>query len=450
MTSSKERTGKSTHDSTGMSATTSRVAMETQLPALVSASSPRSDDSFDVVTQQLGLERRKSDMRQLGALLIILGMGSSFSALALTAILVEGMAGAKQIYDFKLPALVATIIQTLIGMVAIVSGFVTLISTPFTSRAHFYAKILVCIVNLGPISFAITLIKLAMGASEPPEDNPFIPPSMNPNQSDIRMVCAMGILALVSVCTTLIGGLTIVGLSLCAYLGGQQVDKHQGYYVIRYAFYNLMVFLGGFSQLLLGIFLSARFGPGPYDQAVHVTTYTVFFPYITAIVGTVQTFMGVYGWSRAVGWIKIQGESDSVFLYVTLITWIITMVLQIIVQPSFGTGDSFDAEGATYAAVYVGFFVMPAWLDHMVRYTPKRIDPSYFGLPACTQCKEDMLCKIFGLTESQFFSGIEGKDEQADGLEYSLNHRHDHESTGSASIAADLESDEKNPWRFGG
>lgn len=84
MTSSKERTGKLTHDSTGMIATTSRVAMETQLPALVSASSPRSDDSFDVVTQQLGLERRKSDMRQLGALLIILGMGSSFSALALT------------------------------------------------------------------------------------------------------------------------------------------------------------------------------------------------------------------------------------------------------------------------------------------------------------------------------------------------------------------------------
>ena len=383
----------------------------------------------DSIALQLGMERMKSDMRQLGALLAILGIGASFSALSLTAILVEGMTGAQQLDDFRLPVLVATIIQTALGMAAITVGLVMLLANPMTKRAHLWAKILVFIVNLGPIALVITVVKLVMGAREPPESSNFIPPAMNPTVSDIHMTVAMGILALVSVCTALIGGLTIVGLSLCAYLGGQPVDKHKGYYIIRYAFYNLLVFMGGISQLSLGVYLWIRFGGGPYYEAIHVTTYTVFFPGLSCLVGAFQTFMGIYGWSRALGWIRIHGKSDCRFLYVTWITWIVTMLFQVIVQPSYGRGDSYDAEGATYAAVYIGFFIMPAWLDHVVRNTSSRIDPAEFGLPPCTKCKEDPLCRIFGLTESDPVVIEESQNENDNPLECTQTFRCGHESS---------------------
>ena len=268
-----------------------------------------------------------------------------------------------------------------------------------------------------------------MGAREPPESTHFIPPAMNPTASDIHITVAMGILALIAVCTALIGGLTIVGLSLCAYLGGQLVDKHKGYYIIRYAFYNLMVFMGGISQLLLGAYLWIRFGGGPYDEAIHVTTYTVFFPGLSCLVGAFQSFMGIYGWSRALGWIKMHGRSDCRFMYVVWTTWIVTMLFQVIVQPSYGRGDSYDAEGTTYAAVYIGFFLMPAWLDHVVRNTPSRINPAHFGLPSCTKCKEDPLCRIFGLTESDLVVIEESRSEEADQLECTPTFRCDRESS---------------------
>jgi hypothetical protein len=390
-------------------------SQETEQPT-ITASSATNPSARDKLFMALGIERRKSDMRQLGALLVILGMGAAYSALAFLSILVDGMTGVRHVEEFRLPALVATVVQTSIGMTAMVIGFVTLIATPLTKRAHVWAKILVAVVNIGPVSFIITVVKLIQGASQPPEENDFIPLILSPTQTDIRFAVAMGILALVSVCATLIGGLTVVGLSLCAYLGGQQVDKHQGYYIVRFAYYNLLVFIGGISQLMLGMYLWVRFGCGPYEEPVHVTTYTIFFPWMTCFVGAAQTSMGIYGWSRALRWSNTRDKDDHRFMYTTLSTWIVTMIFQIIVQPSYGDGTSYDAEGATYAAVYIGFFVMPAWLDHMVRHTPPRIDPSHFALPPCTQCKEDAFCKLFGLTESQFFVVEEG--QKRDVLEF--------------------------------
>lgn len=350
----------------------------------------------------IGKERMKSDMRQLGGLLLVLGLGAAHSALALTAVLVEGMGGRSQFVGFRLPALCATIIQTALGMAAMGVGFATMIWTPVSARAHLVVKILVGIVNLGPISFFIAAVRMGQGAKEPPEESEFIPSSLSPSSDDLSFVVTMGIMALVSVCGTLIGGLTVVGLNLCAYLGKQPVDKHRGYYILRYAYYCILVVLGGISQLLLGIYLGMRFGWGPYDNAVHVAVYTVFFPCVTVVVGVVQTLYGIYGWCRALGWVTIQGKGDSSFMVATLVTWIITMVLQILLQPSYATGSEFDAEGATYAAVYVGFFVMPAWLDYMVRHTPNRVDPAYFGLPVDTRCREDLLCRLFGLTADRF------------------------------------------------
>ena len=391
---------------------------------------------IDPTAYLLGIERTRSDMRQLGGLLCILGIGAAHSALALTAVLVDGMGGEMQIDGLKLPALIATLIQVGLGMAAMAVGFFTLVVTPISKTAHKVAKILLLVVNLGPIPFVITVVRIAQGASEPPEDNAFIPPELNPTQTHIRFVVAMGLLGLVSVCASLIGGLTVVGLNLSAYLGGQAVDKHQGYYVLRFAYYSILQFIGGFSQLALGVFLAAKYGWGPYDYPVHVTVYTVFFPFLTIIVGAVQVLWGIYGWCRAVGWVKIRSKDDNRFMIATLVCWVVTMVLQIIVQPAYGSGMAYLTESQTYAAVYLGNFVMPAWLDYMVRVTPSRIDPSYFSLPEDTKCKEDLLCRIFKMTEDK------AADEMPRCSRVSID-------CTDRSISVDLEQKTDSPKGFG-
>jgi len=71
------------------------------------------------------------------------------------------------------------------------------------------------------------------------------------------------------------------------------------------------------------------------------------------------------------------------FTYVTCATWIVTTILQCLVEPAYiymVAGETFQAEGATIASVYVGFFLMPVYLDHLVRTTPLRVNPQDYGL----------------------------------------------------------------------
>jgi hypothetical protein len=63
-------------------------------------------------------------------------------------------------------------------------------------------------------------------------------------------------------------------------------------------------------------------------------------------------------------------------------TWIVTTCWQFLFEPAYGAGTSFQAQGATIGCVYLGFFIMPAYLDHSVRTTPYVVDPQDYGLPA--------------------------------------------------------------------
>ena len=340
-------------------------------------------------------------MRQLGGLLCILGIGAAHSALAMTAIIIDGGIGLTQINGFKLPVLVSSLIQIMFGMYATVVGFSILVATPISDTAHTVARILVVVVNLGPIAFILVLIRLVAGASDGPGYYHFIPDVLYPTQSQINFVVAMGIVGMVTVRLSLTGGLTCLALSLNAHLGGQAVDMYRGRYVAWLAYFSLLQVVGGFSQFALGVFLAASYGWGPYSQAVHVLIYTVFFPSLAIIVGALQTLWGIYGFALAVGWVKIRSRNDNRFMLATLATWVVTMILQVFVQPAYGGGMAFLAESPAYAAVYIANFVMPAWLEYMMRVTPDRIDRSYYSLPEDTKCKQDILCWIFGITEAE-------------------------------------------------
>jgi hypothetical protein len=176
--------------------------------------------------------------------------------------------------------------------------------------------------------------------------------------------------------------------------GQQPHSRHKAYHTIRYGYYNALGMLGGLSQLLLlllGVYLWCRFGFGPYEDPVHVATYTIHFPIIAVLVGTCQTGMGIYGLGRATGYFRMGGPSDHSFLYVICGVWIWSTFLQFVFQPAYSDGDVYNAEASTVVAcVYLGFFLMPAFLDYLVRTTPVQPRPEYYGLAKDAYYKEDL------------------------------------------------------------
>jgi hypothetical protein len=107
------------------------------------------------------------------------------------------------------------------------------------------------------------------------------------------------------------------------------------------------------------------------------------------------------------------GAEDHWFEYASLLSWLVTMLFQIIVQPSYAKGDAYDAEGATFASVYLGFFVVPVFLDHMVRVTPLKITNGYYAVPLDTDEKPDRVVE-FILLLIAYFGKSEDKNEKSD------------------------------------
>ena len=87
----------------------------------------------------LGRERMKSDIRQLGGVILVLGIGTTFSTLSLIATLLEGQAGYHQIEGFKLPVVVANFLQVVSGLSSIVTGAICLFQAPVSS--HYYSPL---------------------------------------------------------------------------------------------------------------------------------------------------------------------------------------------------------------------------------------------------------------------------------------------------------------------
>lgn len=398
------------------------------------------DEATSVVpNDELSFLRRDGELRQLGACWVVLGLGAAYSTLSLISTLIQGQSGAAQIEGYRLSVLLGNFIQLAAGLLSMVAGMIILllgaqvVKRRRNSRDnndperkpvngfHVFAWWTIAWINLGPITLIVSCLRLAQGAQAPVEYNPFLPMNslgLTVTKTDVRVAAAMGMLALISVCATLIGGLTVVGLHVAAHLGGQPHSRHCMYHVLRLHYYSVVVVLGGFSQLLFGLYLWGRFGPGPYKpEPVHVAVYTISFAPVAAIVGALQVWMGVYGWRRARLYNKkafalLDGRKsnqheencidpyDYSYLKCIGIVWLLTMALQCLIQPAYA--DGWTAEGATVASVYLGFFVMPALLDQWIRTTPVSPRPVYYGLKRDEEYKEDILCKCFGMAPDGF------------------------------------------------
>ena len=378
----------------------------------------QSDDEDSIPGQQeptnmLGLERRKSEMRTMGGLLLILGSGAAHSALALTALVVYGNGGRDQVKGFNLPVLVGSMLQCTSGMGAMVVGLNTLLTASRSKTSHWLMFSLLLIANMLPITIVFSMVRVIMGIQQDPSDGVFIPSYMEPTRSDTVVVGFFGIVALIAVCVTLLGGITLLASTLCAFICDQCLSRNQFSYRIRYVYFSFLVAVGGLSQFLLGCFCWKRFGSGPFDEAIHVTVYTIFLPQLTCGVGIVQTVVGIFGFLRACCLVRVGGADDHWFEYTSLLSWVVTMLFQIIVQPSYARGDAYDAEGATFASVYLGFFVVPLFLDYRVRVTPFKITHKYYALPLDTEQKPDRVVEAV-LFLIGYFRKNKDEDQKSD------------------------------------
>ena len=438
----------------------------------------------------MGYEKLVGEMKVLGFIMTLLGIGTTYSTMSLIGYLLEGMSGSHQITGFRLPLLVANFIQVISGIVCIITGMICVLSnTVRNSRIldgpnsifHKWCKYLVVIVNFGPISLIISIIQLCLGtveidttsfevmeydsttdtmikhnttttmmkimdyhhgdsdeAASSAEEYEFIPSSLNPTSTDIIVVVCMGILNLVSVCATLIGGLTVCGLQLCAYQAYQPHSRTKHYHVIRLGYYCILVLIGALSQIVLGIYCWIQYGFGPYYDdngnlaAIHIATYITQLPLIPILVGICQFYFGLYGFNIAYQWkddtcdgsdydtlFHQQKQPDgslktsrtandnndtadennnntTTFQYIAVWTWLITFFLQFLFPPAYGQDHDFISNGATFASVYMGFFIMPVYLEYLVRTTPTSATPQMYGLPNdAPSGRPDLLVKWF-------------------------------------------------------
>lgn len=274
----------------------------------------QSDDEDSVPTRVstnvLGLERRKSEMRTMGGLLLILGAGAAHSALALTAFVIYGMGGREQVKGFNLPVLVGPMLQCTSGMDSMVVGLNTLLAASLSKTSRSLVFSLLILANLAPITIVFSIVRIVMGIQQDPSDGVFIPTYMEPTHSDTVVVGFSGVVALISVCITLLGGITLLASTLCAFIGDQCMSRNQFSYRIRYVYFNFLVAVGGLSQFLLGCFCWERFRGGPFDEAIHVTVYTIFLPQVTCGVGIIQTLVGIFGLLRGCRLVRMGGAED--------------------------------------------------------------------------------------------------------------------------------------------
>jgi hypothetical protein len=120
---------------------------------------------------------------------------------------------------------------------------------------------------------------------------------------------------------------------------------------------------------------------------------------VAVLVGTLQTLMGLHGFLRATGYCWRGDETDHSALWWIGFVWIVSTFLQFVFQPAYGDDDEYqyNAEGATVACVYIGFFAMPALLDYLIRHTPVQPRPEYYGLEKDAPYREDLPTQWLGM-----------------------------------------------------
>jgi hypothetical protein len=322
----------------------------------------------------LGQERFKSDKRQLGGMLMLLGTTALVFPLANIASKV-GPDGTTVSEGIPLSSLVAGVFVVNMGIVSMVLGY---LSTVHDYGNKYLTGALIAFTQLAWMPFITDLTDVGRTARS---GVGFIPAAYDPSEGDVRFVGAMGMLGILGYGAGFLGSLAFIQFALFSFQSGSPQSRPGSYYRGRLSFYSFELFLAGLSQFLLGVYTIRNFGEGPLeDGPVGVAMYTVFFPEIAIFCGLLQLLVSIFGFVRSMG--VANGPDNHSYQAIALLSWICTVSLQILTQVAYAPGGAMAAAAPSRTMLTLGVNVLPAFLDFKMRTTPDTIPFDYYGLDA--------------------------------------------------------------------
>jgi len=341
----------------------------------------------------IGLERFRSDRRQLGGMLLVMGVCVTFQPLAGIASLISVDQDASRTSFDRIWLICCGIIQIIFGTLAMVVGYLGLVHDYGNRRL---TGTLLLITQLSWIPFVTGIIEVGIAASPPytietrisSSDgiglleefvvNPFVPEDYLPNKNDVLFFGVMGILGLISYGLGFFGSLAFLESALYTFDVGKPTYRDAKYYRGRLLFYSFVVLIAGMSQILLGAYVLFEFGGGPISPPVGVAMYRVSFPEITMAVGSIQMTVGYYGVGNYLHLFPV-GPNDNKFQILALAGWFLQLILQYIVQISYIEGNENSAALPSLVLYSFGMNIFPPFLDYKMRTTPTSFNKDYYG-----------------------------------------------------------------------
>jgi hypothetical protein len=341
----------------------------------------------------IGLERFRSDRRQLGGLLLVMGMCVTFQPVAGIASLIGVNQDASRTAVDSIWLICCGIIQIIFGTLAMVTGYLGLVHD-FGNRRLTGALLLITLLSCIP--FVTGIIEVGIAASPPYiietrvsssdgiallEDyvvNPFVPEDYLPNKTDVIFLGCMGILGLISYGIGFFGSLAFLGFALYTFDAGKPSHRDAKYYRGRLLFYSFVMLIAGMNQILLGAYVLFEFGGGPLSPPVGVAMYRVSFPEITLAVGSIQMIVGYYGVGNYLNLFPV-GPNNNRFQILAMIGWLLQFILQYIVQISYVEGNEISAALPSLVLYSFGMNILPPFLDYKMRTTPTSLNDYYYG-----------------------------------------------------------------------
>jgi hypothetical protein len=320
--------------------------------------------------------RYQSDMRQIGALLMVTGVLAIVQPLASIASLI-GPDGTSASSGIPLSALFAGVCVVSIGFTSVFTGYNQIVHD--WGNKHLTGALMI-LTQTAFIPYFTGMVGVGRAART---GQAFIPADYNPTESQVHFVGAMGILGIMAYGFTFVGSISFFQFSLYAYQSGKPEDRGAKYYHGRMGFYTSMLFLAGLSQLMLGSFVASNFGGGSSaleHGAIAVKMYVVNFPAISILVGLVQILNAIWGYARSHGMLTGGSFSGDISLFQVsmFVGWFLQVTLQIITQVSYSAGGAFAPAAPTIFCLSFGLNLMPAFLDFKMRNTPETILPEFY------------------------------------------------------------------------
>lgn len=378
---------------------------------------------------KIGRTRSKAERHQLGGLLLLAG----FCALLQPMVGVATAAGPDQTplpYErMEFVLFVGGLCVMLEGLLAMMVGYLELVQDVGMRRLTQFAIVWAQTAWIPYITNMIAVVRQAKtGTFVIPTDGVRIPT----NRTDELFMGALGVLGIVSYGFALIGSIAFYLFAILAHQSDKGHTRDAVYFRQRATIYSINFFIGGFAQVMLGIYLWLRFIDTGFivkqDATVLVGPFLVTYPWMAIVVGGLQTLGSLLAFFRSRGHL-IRDENDNRLQLLLTLAWLAQVVLQIMAQAIAVPTNAFVPTIPTMVTFTLSSSIILGYLDFRHRTESKEIEPIYYGVKPPKEEKKD---------EEEGKTDPEGDKHEGDEETREEGTKDDDEESGRKESAPDL------------